>query len=84
MSEYPEHEKMKTVQENSQIIGEFLEWLSSKNLSLCKWQDGVTGEGYYAYHFSIEELLAEFFNIDLKKVEEEKKSMLESIRRSSE
>jgi hypothetical protein len=81
MSEYPECEKLKSVQPQSQIIGEFLEWLeNTKKVNLCQWADGVMGEGYYGFHYNIELLLAEFFNIDLKKVEE-RRSIIELHRK---
>jgi len=81
MSEYPECEKIKNIQSISQEIGEFLEWLeATKKVSLCQWTDGYTGQGYYSFHYNKEELLAEYFNIDLKKVEEERLAMIEKLR----
>jgi hypothetical protein len=37
-------------------------------------------EGYYPYHFTIEKLLAKHFDIDLNKVEDEKRAMLDELR----
>jgi len=80
--QYPECEKLKMVINASLLIVEFLEWLSSKkNLSLCEWKDGYTGQGYYSSHYQIEDLLAEFFEIDLKKVEEERRQIIEDLRK---
>lgn len=74
---YPECEKMKDVQEDSQKIGEFLDWLLNKRgLVICKWEKS----GYFEYRRNIEELLAEYFGIDLNKVEKEKRQMLDEIR----
>lgn len=42
-------------------------------------EDG-NGEVLHPYHFTIEKLLAEYFEIDLKKVEEEKRALLEELR----
>jgi len=74
----PECDKMKAVQKQSQAIGEFLEWLlCEKNLQLCEW------DGLYKMipdHTPTEELLAEFFGIDLKKVEQEKRAILDFMR----
>ena len=39
-----------------------------------------SGSGEAPFHFSIEELLAEFFEIDLRKIETEKRAMLASLR----
>ena len=63
---FPEHDKLHKIRSQSQLIGEFLEWLSySKGISLGT---------------PVHDLLAEFFEIDLKKLEAEKRAMLWSIR----
>ena len=85
--EYPECENMAKVRPQSDIIGEFLGWLQGKKeWEMCEYQPdepGVAG-GYCPVHFNTEELLAEFFNIDLKKVEEERRQMLDEIRKKDE
>lgn len=40
-------------------------------------------EGYYPIRKSTEQLLAEFFEIDLRKVEDEKRAMLDAIRKAN-
>jgi hypothetical protein len=87
---YPECEKMKKVQSKSQAIGSFLEWLQSKKIELMTWLIPEYNEeldeylpeekGYYSINKNIEELLAEYFGIDLKKIEKEKRQMLDEIR----
>ena len=84
MSEYPEHEKLKAVQEESQAIGEFLEF---GGYTLCEHYEvnPETGSPYIDPHWmparkSIQDILAEYFDIDQKKLEEEKRAMLEAIR----
>lgn len=78
---YPEHEKLILVQDQSQSIGEFLEWLTNeKGLSFCSFDEGGVNEAYY----SNQELLAEYFGIDLYKIEQEKKQMLKEIRKLNE
>jgi hypothetical protein len=78
MSKYPECEKMVAVQDKSQAIGEFIEWLQHyKEYEICHI---CPEEGEYApIYFSTEELLAEFFEIDLKKVEKERRKMLKEL-----
>lgn len=76
---YPEHEKLKEVQEQSQIIGEFLEWLEfEKNYCLCEC------ENKYDRWLPVSEnhikLLGQYFNIDLNKLKQEKRQMLESLK----
>jgi hypothetical protein len=71
--EYPEHEKMRAVKEESQRLGEFLDWaLNTRkpSIRIPKFN-------------GIEALLAEYFEIDLKKVSEEKDQMVEELRRAN-
>ena len=72
-----EIEKMRLIQEKSQAIGEFLEWLQGNEHVLAKWKDD---DQLVPVRKSIEQLLADYFDIDLKKVEEEKQAILEEIR----
>lgn len=86
---YPECEKMSKVTEKSQSIGEFLEWLSEeKKVVIGSYQEfespwdkeGCTRKEFAPFRYDTEKLLAEFFGIDLKKVEQEKRAMLAEIR----
>ena len=85
---YPEHEKMKEVQEDSQIIGEFLEWLKSE-YELCIFREGIDNclaceeeiDGYIPVSLKIEKILADYYDIDLDKIEKEKRQMLEEIKK---
>lgn len=78
----PECDKMLAVQNRSQDIGEFLEWLrGERGLILAQYdEDHFDGEFLMPVNIRIEDLLAEFFEIDLNKVEQEKRALLESIR----
>lgn len=42
MSDYPEHDKMSEVAEQTQVIGEFLEWLTSEGVQLMIWREDMT------------------------------------------
>lgn len=62
-------------------------FVSHKQLALCDECNGEEGhegftETWIHDHRTIELLLAEYFDIDLKKIEEEKRAMLDSIRQS--
>ena len=79
---YPECEKLASAHEESQVLGEFLEWLKRKYY-ICNFveeSDEVEEACFYPTHHSIEKLLAEYFNIDLDKVEEERRQILDEIR----
>lgn len=87
----PTLDKMREVREKSQAIGEFLEWLESTGVQLvtyhshgdkCEDEDGdimcgISEDEPMPEHRSIERLLAEFFEIDLKVVEEERRALLD-------
>ncbi len=83
MTNYPEHEKMSTIVDKSQAIGDFLEWLNdTKKYRICERQHKGWAE-HYPIRESVEHLLAEYFKIDLNKLEQEKREMLEEIRKKS-
>lgn len=42
MTDYPEHEKLKVVQEKSQAVGEFIDWLRGvKHWQICEYHEAV-------------------------------------------
>lgn len=84
-----EIEKLQAVQGESQRIGEFLDWLQGeRKLVIAQWQkrnldpsddwDELVPAG-----MTINGLLAEFFEIDLDKIEEEKLALLNELRRAN-
>ena len=84
-SKYPECEKMAAVKDESQAIGSFLEWLQherSITVELCVRHD--ISDKLMPYWINIEQLLAEYFEIDLDKVEKEQRHMLDELRRKNE
>lgn len=80
-----EHDKLLLVRDKSQAIGEFIEWLRHEKLIvLARWEKetyiGTDGkdrtraqESLRSVYLDIERTLAEFFSIDLEKLEEEKR-----------
>ena len=79
----PECDKMVAIRDKSQIIGEFIDWLTSEKGYTIAELDQEAEEGYQNYYpvsYSMEKLLAEFFEIDLNKVEAERRAILEAIR----
>lgn len=83
LSKYPEHDKLHEVKKDkSQAIGEFLEWLqSSRGVILGEWLEGYE-DRLQPISEDIQALLAEYFEIDLDKIEEEKCQMLEEMRKN--
>jgi hypothetical protein len=83
---YPQHEKLHVVKAKSQAIGEFLEWLTTdQGWFIARWSELDPGESGVAYGMVMRpdtnKLLAEFFDIDLKVLEEEKLAMLAELRK---
>lgn len=77
---YEEHEKMKLIKNESQILGEFLSWLKDErepNIILCEYD---TYDQCSECRKNIEQILAEYFKIDLNKIEKEKQQMIEGLR----
>lgn len=83
MPDYPECEKLKKVSIEHSNIMEFLDWLDEeKSIRLCECDQSSTSSfsAYAPITTSKEKLLAEYFNLDLKKIEEERRAMIEEIR----
>lgn len=82
---YPEHDKLQKVKDRSQTIGEFLNWLSwNKKIRLARFEKIPPDEDRHSelmlVSYNMQELLAEYFGIDLDVLEQEKRKMLEHIR----
>ncbi len=80
---YTEHEKLKAIKDQSEAIGQFLEWQTSKDRDLCQF-NSKHDDYLPLFHGSIEKILAEYFEIDLQKLEEEKRQMIEECRKLNE
>lgn len=95
--EYPEHQKLKAIKDKSQTIGEFLEWLTSEQKIVlakghehgetCEDEEGEVNCGQwegqlYGVQKPITQWLAEYFNIDQRKLDAEKEAMLEELRKA--
>lgn len=79
---YPEHQKLKAIVDRSQTCGEFIDWLEGREIYLCEhvYDDDTFQGNYYRIRSTLQQLLAEFFEIDLKKIGDEKDAMLEELR----
>ena len=75
---YPEHEKLAKIKDQSQAIGEFLEWL---NFEKKMWLGEYDRDTLIPARYDTVRLLAEFFDINQKLLEEEKREMLEELRK---
>lgn len=74
---YPEHDRLRAVSDESQKIGEYMEWLAGQGLVVAHLYNGSQ---LALSHRSIEDLLAAYFAIDLDKLEAEKRAMIAALR----
>lgn len=87
MATYPEHEKLHAISDKSQAIGGFVDWLSQeKKIHLGQWgtclDEFCQEDSLHPVHTDIQDLLAEFYDIDRDKLEDEKQTMLREIRKA--
>ena len=97
--QYPEHEKLRAISGESQVIGDFLEWFrSTKKVRFLQAHEhsedcqGPQQCGFGDEHpfdlgivpGSIADWLAEYFEIDQTKIDNEKRAMLEDLRKRSQ
>lgn len=81
MSEYSEHDKLSAISDESQAIGEFLEMCG---YTLCELDEvSYTRPRFVPVAKSMQQILADYFEIDLSKIETEKRAMLDAIREMS-
>lgn len=64
----PEHEKMKKIALQSQVCGRFIAFIEYRGFHIRSSRKGK--------YFRLTDMLAEFFEIDQEKLEEEKRAML--------
>lgn len=94
----PELDRLKDVAPDSQKLGEFIDWLEENGLFLCSvhrhTDDCRRGGGpprcelhdfeHIRTNKTVTQLLAEYFSIDLNKVETERRTLLDFVRRAQE
>lgn len=76
--ETPELDRQKEARDegHSEAIGAFMEWLGEQCYHICT----SDGDNFYPTGWSINTLLAAYFKIDLNKVEQERRALLEYVR----
>lgn len=68
---YPEHEKLKAVADKTQFVHDFLSWCEVQGIFLEK-------DDRYQRH---DDLLYKFTGIDRWKIEDEKRAMIDGLRK---
>lgn len=84
MSEYPQHEKLKELGDAVHTLGNFLEWLDEQRLYICAADEDHDGDQVLEpTYLPKSTIVARFFKIDEKALEEEKRTMLEALRKKT-
>ena len=78
--ETPELDKMSAVQDKAFVLSEFLDYLTERRIHLAEYER----DRLFTIDVSNEQLLADFFEIDLKKVEKERRMLIEHISKLNE
>jgi hypothetical protein len=81
MSEYPEHDKLNRVKNQTQTIGEFLEWLGEQEYEICGTDKY---DRYMPTPLTDQQLLAKYVGVDENKLELEKRKMLMKLREGND
>ena len=76
----PECDCMLQVQPKSELLSTFLDWLQSENYVSAQYDSSSATALLHHVPLSFEKLLAKFFDIDLDKVEREKRELLNYCR----
>lgn len=77
MSAYPEHDKLKGLNGANNTVGDFIEWLAENGYVIAEWGD--SGNYLEAATIGRDALIALFFEINPRKLEDEKRAMLDSL-----
>jgi len=77
MSNFPQHERLREVSEQSQAICEFLDWLGeTKGLEISHYGSGDSAHLLVPANLKPRDLCAEFFGIDIVELEKEKQQII--------
>lgn len=79
--QYPEHEKLKDLGGANQIVGDFIEWLHENGMWIAQY--AARSDQLIVSTKNRDELIAEHFGIDRKRLENEKQAMLDFLRRQT-
>lgn len=81
-ADYPEHEKLKDLNGANQVVGNFINWLGENGYEIAKWHPHR--DELVPANRSIEKWIAEHFEIDAVKLENEKLAILDAIRTAND
>ena len=82
-TKYPVLSKMEDVHGESQVVGEFLEWLKEQGMTVCEPSEFATMP-WMPVRQTTEALLARYFEVDLVAAERERRAVLDEFRAATQ
>lgn len=90
-AKYPEHVKLRAVKPDADVVAQFLEWLQSKGFEISQPAGGYSTDYVMAFvehagqtrAATIPVLLEAYFDIDPRKLDDEKRAMLDECRKAN-
>lgn len=80
---YPECEKWTKVHDESCHIRNFLDWLDSQEIILCKAEETTTDDFHIPIAERTDNMLYRYFEIDSNKLEKERCAMIEDLQKKN-
>lgn len=77
---HSEHEKLRGVADRTQAVGEFLDWVAETHHCELGRPEGHRAE-FRPIGIGVQQLLAQWTGVDLDRLEQEKRAMLDDLRR---
>lgn len=81
LPEYPEHEKLKARQRDVGLLSEFYDFIGEQGWEIAEWNRD--SERLLTVRQRPGEIIGMFLGVDPKKLEAEKRAMLEKIRKAN-
>lgn len=79
MSAYPEHQKLKAISDKSQCVADFWDYMEQQGIVFA--ERGENSQFLYHTMKNKRDFIAEFFDIDMNKIEAEKRAMIEDLQK---
>lgn len=81
---YPEHEKLKARESDSRLLSAFYDFMVHEQCWLIAEYEDDGGDRLYPIRLRPDEIIGLFLGIDPKKLEAEKRTMLDEIRQAND
>lgn len=76
----PELDRLAAIHDDRTVISDFIYWLGTQGIHMMRWVKSDDDEGWVPVGRDAEQLIADYYEIDLKKVEKERRAILAHVR----